>query len=264
MIHRTEQRPILSRKHERCGNHSYPLSQTVHQMKRLSLLLVLLAPLASAQTFNGTLADGDPVREGGAYYDEYTFQVAENELVTVRMTGIDFDTYLTVKPPSGGDPFVNDDFDGVSISQVDFLAREGGIYTVQASGYSAGLTGDYEVVVTSSGVADVQTMEGRLVPGDEQALKGEYFDEFDVQGDSNGRISFELLSYGFDGFLVVQSPSGRMYRNDDAMGSAYMGGHTRLSRIEATSDENGMWTVYVTSLSEGEVGAYDLRIIRSD
>ena len=107
-------------------------------------------------------------------------------------------------------------------------------------------------------------MEGRLVPGDEQALKGELYDEYVVQGDQRGQIWFELLSYGFDGFLVVRSPSEQMFRNDDASGMAYSGSGIRVSHIESMPNEPGIWTVYATSLSAGEMGAYDLRVIRTD
>ncbi len=229
----------------------------------LTVALLLLAPGAFAQTFSGVLENGDAIRDDGAYYDEYTFQAAENQQVTVRMTGVDFDTYLFVIPPSGGEPYANDDFEGVSISQVDFIAREGGMFTVQAAGYSSGLTGAYDVDVTLGGIADVETIEGRLVPGDQQALKGEYFDEHRIQGSRNGQVTFELLSFGFDGFLVVQSPSGAIYRNDDAMGSSY-GVGPRTARVGPFEDEPGQWTVSVTSVSLDEMGAYDLRMIRND
>ena len=233
-------------------------------MKWLPLLALAITPIASAQTFNGTLDNNDRTREGGEYYDEFTFQAGENQMVTVRMTGVDFDTYLLVIPPSDGEPYANDDFEGVSVSQVDFLAREGGTYTIQASAYTSGLTGAYDVLVTLGGIATVETMEGRLVPGDEQALKGEFFDEHTIQGGRSGKISFELLPYGFDGFLVVRSPSGQMFRNVDAMGMSYAGSGVMPSRIKPMPNEPGIWTVYATSLSAGEMGAYDLRVIRTD
>ena len=220
--------------------------------------------MTAAQTYGGTLDNNDLTREGGAYYDEFTFQASANEMVKVRMTGIDFDTYLLVLPPSSDEPFTNDDFEGVSVSQVEFLAREQGTYTIQASAYTSGLTGPYDVQITLGPIANVETIEGRLVPRDEQAIKGEYYDEHSAQGGRGGQISFELLSYGFDGFLVVRSPSGQMFRNDDAMGASFDGTGARMSRIEPMANESGMWTVYATSLSAGEVGAYDLRIIRTD
>jgi len=232
-------------------------------MKWIPLLVLVIASAASAQTFHGTLESSDRTRENGEYYDEFTFQVAENEMVKVRMTGVDFDTYLLVVPPSGGQPYTNDDFEGVSVSQVEFMARASGMYTIQASAYTSGLNGAYDVVVTLGPIGEVETIEGRLVPSDEQAIKGEYYDEHTVQGHRDGQVSFELLPYGFDGFLVVRNPSGRTFRNDDASG---MSGNNGImpSRIEPMTNERGIWTVYVTSLSAGEMGAYDLRIITTD
>lgn len=231
-------------------------------MKFFLLLFVVFAPSTFAQTYSGSLEETDPIRENGVYYDEHSFQAAENQMVTVRMTGEGFDTYLYVYPPSDQEPYANDDYEGVSISQVEFIARETGMYRIHAAGYSAGLTGDYEIQITLGDIADVETIEGRLVPGDEQALKGEFFDEHTVQGLRNGQITFELISYGFDGFLVVRSPSSEMYRNDDAMDMSHNGPMT--SRIGPLDQAQGQWTVYVTSLSANEMGAYDLRMIRTD
>ncbi len=233
-------------------------------MKWLPLLALAITSIASSQTFHGTLDNTDRTREGGAYYDEFTFQAGANEMVKVRMTGVGFDTYLLVIPPSDGEPYVNDDFEGVSVSQVEFLARESGMYTIQASAYTSGLSGTYDVTITLGPVAEVEIIEGRLVPGDEEAIKGEYYDEHIIQGGRDGQISFELLSYGFDGFLVVRSPSGHLFRNDDATGFSYMSTGMRISRIEPMANESGVWTVYATSLSAGEVGAYDLRVIKTD
>ena len=214
-------------------------------MKWLPLLALVAAPIASAQTFHGTLDNNDLIREGGAYYDEFRFQASENELVKVRMTGIDFDTYLLVVPPSGSEPYANDDFEGVSVSQVEFIARESGTYTIQASAYTSGLTGVYDVVVTLGPMANVETIEGRLVPSDEQAIKGEYYDEHSIQGGRDGEVSFELLPYGFDGFLVVRSPSGQTFRNDDASGMSGSNGIMPCSCAFSRSISRAMrWLVW--------------------
>ena len=72
----------------------------MYPMKWIPLLALLVAPLASAQIFSGTLDNNDPIRDNGTYFDEYAFQAQENQRITVRMTGIDFDTYLIVQPPN--------------------------------------------------------------------------------------------------------------------------------------------------------------------
>ena len=68
-----------------------------------------------------------------------------------------------------------------------------------------------------------------------------------------GQVIVELLSLGFDGYLVVTGPSGEVHRNDDA-------GSTQLSRIGPLTG-TGKWRIDVTSNSAGETGAYDLRFI---
>jgi hypothetical protein len=80
-------------------------------------------------------------------------------------------------------------------------------------------------------------------------------DTHTFEGEAGTRYLIELTSLGFDGFLAVEPPAGDMLRNDDA-------GSTRLSRVGPTAaPKTGTWTVYVTTLGEDEVGAYDLRII---
>ena len=52
----------------------------------------------------------------------------------------------------------------------------------------------------------------------------------------------------------MSAPSGQQWRNDDA-------GSTSLSRVENIVGAPGNWTVDVTTVGPGQVGAYDLRVI---
>lgn len=222
-------------------------------MKVLLIALLLFAPGLQAQVHTGTLEASDPLLDGSRHYDSYPITVEMQQQVTVRMTSQEFDTYLIVRGPDGAE-FINDDFESMSVSQVDFVAPAAGEWTVMASGFGTDALGSYELEITLGGVGQIETIAGRLDPSDPMALKGEYYDEHSIEVGDDGEFVLELEAYGFDGYLVAESPSGERWRNDDA-------DRVSLSRIGPLSGM-GTWTVYVTTSFEEQVGAYDLRIIR--
>jgi hypothetical protein len=218
-----------------------------------ALLIGCVAP-AAAQSYTGALEPGDATREFGELYDAYSFEAQEGQQVTVRLEGEpDLDTYLIVRAPSGQE-WTNDDFEGNNVSQVSFVAGEGGTWDVWATAYNSEQRGAYTLDITPGGIAEVTTVSGRLDPSDPQSVKGEHYDTHTIDAPASGTFSVELVSYGFDGFLHVASPGGQHWRNDDA-------GSTTLSRVENLQGAPGEWTVDVTSVSAGEVGAYDLRVL---
>ncbi len=224
---------------------------------KLLILVGLIAGFATplaAQTFSGTLAPGDATRDFGELYDAYNFDAKNGQQVTVRLEGDpELDTYLIVRSPSGTE-WTNDDFEGSNISQVSLVAGEAGAWSVWASAYNSEQRGAYTLVITPGGIATVTTLQGRLDPSDQQTIKGEFYDTLPIDAPDRGSFAVELLSYGFDGFLRVTAPNGQQWRNDDA-------GSTSLARLENLVGAPGDWTVDVTTVGAGEVGAYDVRVL---
>jgi len=219
--------------------------------------LLLVNPVV-AQEYSGTLTEDAPTRDNGANYDEYTFEAESDEEVTVRLEAPteDFDTYLIVEAPNG-ETYENDDFEGLYVSQVTFTAPVNGEYAIWASSYSSGGTGDYTVTVDRTRYEVIEEVSGRLDPEDEQSIKGEYFDSLTMDV-PNGPFIVELRALGFDGYLRVMSPDGESWRNDDYGPSE---DSYRLSRVEDLEGDGGEWQIDVTSYSESETGAYDVRIL---
>lgn len=218
----------------------------------LTTLLLCAAPLA-AQTYTGTLGPGSAQRPENTPYDPYEVPLVEGQKVSVRLNSDAFDTYLIVSGP-GEARYENDDNGSTSESLVEFVALVAGTYTVWASAYDATGEGIYTLVVTPGAVAQVETVEGRLDPNDPMLPKGEHADTIERAITVNAPFDLELVSYGFDGYLAVQSPSGVWYRNDDA-------GDTMHSRIADLAPEAGTWRIIVTSAGAEAFGAYDLRIL---
>lgn len=234
------------------GLHFPPVSQTPVLKLAWCGSILLIAATAHAQIFNGHLESSDTARPDGAWYDAYSFEAADAQHVLIRMEAPDFDSFLIVRSPSGIET-VNDDFESSNVSQLDFFAADGGTWTVWASAYSGGLGGAYSLEITLGGIGTIETLTGRLDPTDAVALKGEYFDTHLVHVESPASFAVELISYGFDGYLVVTSPAGEVWRNDDAQSQT-------LSRVGPVQGP-GTWRVDVTSAGPDQVGAYDVKII---
>ena len=223
--------------------------------RSLSLLLALAAvPATQAQVERGALGAGDLQRENGTYYDAFPVVLDADQELSVHLTSDQFDTYLVVRFPDGR-TLENDDFGGTSTSRIAFVPRQAGTYQVWATAYAEG-EGAYVLDIVRGRKAEVLTLSGRLDPQDEASVKGEYVDTMPFEFPAEGPAMVELQALGFDGYLRVTSPSGQVWRNDDAPG-----GDVTRSEIGPLLYEPGTWTADVTSAGEGEVGAYDLRVL---
>lgn len=96
--------------------------------------------------------------------------------------------------------------------------------------------------------------QGRLARGDDTLDTGEFVDSYTFQGTPNQRVTIDLSSEDFDGYLVLIPPKGEQLENDDAEDDS---GH---SVIETDLQQRGTYRVLVTSFEEGETGRYELRI----
>lgn len=224
----------------------------------LSALALLSASTAFGQvtTENGSLSSDDLKRENTYFYDVHTVEVKKPRIIKIALNSDEFDTYLIVKTPSGTE-MANDDSEG-SNSYLEVFAEEPGTYTIWASTYNEGAEGNYELVINKSGTIEIERTEGRIDPRDEQLPKGEYVDTYTRSIDVDKMFSVRLKCYGFDGYLVVTSPSGQIWRNDDE------GDDYHVSLVSDLTPENGEWKIQVTTVEEGEVGAYDLEIITEE
>lgn len=224
-----------------------------HLLTTTALAAVPVLMTAQTEEINGTLESGDLMREGQELYDVHTLEIDGPRMMKVTLTSDEIDTYLVVKTPYGTEES-NDDWEG-SNSHVEFLAEEEGTYTIWASSYDADSQGSYTLSIDAEQEVSVERKEGRLDPRDEQLPKGEYVDTYKQSIDAGGPFSIRMKSYGFDGYLVVVSPSGETFRNDD------YDSDVSVSMLTGLSPEKGEWTIHCTTLDIEEVGAYDLEII---
>jgi hypothetical protein len=231
--------------------------------------LSISRPMATAPELriqeNGTLAQGDATRQSGAFADSYTFDGSPGRRAVIDLNSTDFDTYLVLTSPSGA-VIENDDFDSLSHSRIDSELGESGTYTVDVTSYSADETGAYRLTIDRSQaittvqqanrdpieLAFGQTANGSLAANDLETEPGKYSDNYYFVGQAGQNVRVELNSTNFDTYLIVRSPSGQQYDNDDFESSL------SRSRIDLALNESGRYQVIATSYGTGMTGAYQL------
>ena len=104
------------------------------------------------------------------------------------------------------------------------------------------------------GATSLSAQNGSLHGSDPTLPSGEYYDVHTFDGEIGDVVSIRLDSDEFDAYLILRSPSGRETENDDRTAE------TDNAGIEEELDENGRWTVIVTSYEPGETGEYQLEM----
>ncbi len=95
---------------------------------------------------------------------------------------------------------------------------------------------------------------GRLEKGDVTLKSGEFADAYEFDGARGYRAVIDLRSSEFDPYLLVRTPSGQQFDNDD-----YEGDSTH-SRLAIDLEETGTYLVTVTSYAKREKGGYTVAI----
>lgn len=208
----------------------------------------------------GVLEFGDEVYgETGEYLDSYFFEGSANQTTVFDLRSTDFDTYLRVIAPNG-EEFENDDFEGnTSWSQLSLDMSVNGSYELMVTSYSSGETGSYTLEINTEDEVEGEVSldeVGRLEAGDEFRATGEFTDNYEIVALPGQFLRIALESDDFDTYLIVQSPSGEFFEDDDSLG-----GSNSLLEIEAA--EFGTYDIQATSYFEGESGDYALQVVSS-
>lgn len=234
---------------------------------------------ATSLNESGTLQSGDETLGSGEYIDSYTFEGLPGERVDIELTSSDFDTYLILVTPSY-EQIENDDADGsTSRSFIQADLTEAGMYRVVVTSYAPGEQGAYRLTMNPAGAAAGnapasggsppvasrdsmeltlgQTTRGGLSPNDALLVEGEYHDIYVFDANAGEDIEVDLQSSQFDTYLVVESPSGQTFENDDFNGSIAQ------SIVRLTARETGRYRVMVTSYAAQETGNYELLVTTS-
>lgn len=108
----------------------------------------------------------------------------------------------------------------------------------------------------AAGVAGAQAQStvrtGSLGAGDTTLDSGESYDEYALDAAAGQEVIAILATLDFDAYLILISPSGEQFENDDH------GDSPGISLVRTIADESGSWRVRVTSYEAGESGEYAL------
>jgi len=102
------------------------------------------------ETVSGTLASGDCQLGDGSYADRWLLVLASTTAVQIDMTSNDFDTYLILSDDADY-VIAQDDDGGTGLNSRIQITLSAGAYGVWANSYAAGMTGTYQVSVSTGG-----------------------------------------------------------------------------------------------------------------
>lgn len=237
--------------------------------------LLMAAPLAAqtrigaGETVTGTLEEGDRRMEDGAFYDSYVIRGRPGELLVVRMTSNDFDTYLHWGYEDGGqwvDEDANDDSGEGTNSRLAVRIPQDGGFELRAAAFDQGEEGEYELRVmaltepSASRIGIGQTVEGRL---DESDYEGAYGveDHYLITGEPGTLLTIFLRSDEIDTYVEF----GRWTDGGlEVTGSDDDGGGDTNSELVTRFGQDGEHRVVVRAFSGEELGGYTLRVEAGD
>ena len=148
--------------------------------------------LAVGRQVSGSLATNDETIPTGEFFDAYTFQGTRGQRVSFDMTSSEFDTYLALLFPGGGQEANDDATEGNTNSRLTVTLPADGTYQLVATSYQEGETGQYalsmnadtrvaaavdprrgssRVFALSVGVSDYGGRAGNLSMTDQDATK---------------------------------------------------------------------------------------------
>lgn len=208
----------------------------------------------------GVLESGDEVLgETGEYLDSYFFEGTANQTAVFDLRSAEFDTYLIILGPDG-EQFENDDYEGdMSRSLVSTVLESNGTYEVMVTSYDVGETGSYTLEINTEDELDATINldeVGQLQTDDEILASGEYMDSYEFSALPGQMVTVSLVSDDFDAYLILQSPSGEIFEDDDSLGSG------TDSLVEFEASEFGTYEIWVTSYATEETGAYTLQVLQ--
>ena len=99
-----------------------------------------------------------------------------------------------------------------------------------------------------------QRLDNQLASSDETLRSGEYVDTWVLYASAGQQITVEVASSEFDPYIILKSPSGQQFENDDWNGSR------SIARIVHDDAEEGQWEILATSYRSGVTGAYSVTL----
>jgi hypothetical protein len=184
--------------------------------------------------------------------------------------GSNSDTTLVVNLPDGS--WLCDDDSGEGFNpMLEITDAASGVYDIWVGSYNedgvfpaamlyiSELDGFYSMTLDPDENTHLENLAGNIYEGalnssDTLEDNGSYSDSYSFDGTSGNVAIIDLRSADFDSYLRLLTPGGKVFINDDYSGD------TSRSLISHTLEEDGTYTVVVTSFFAKETGDYALGI----
>ena len=229
--------------------------------------------LSGDGTVSGEWAAGcDSAVDDRGHARYYSFTLAQQSDVTITLESTDADTYLYLRDGdarSGAFLYENDDDGGTTKSTIqETLAA--GTYTIEATTYGTGETGDFTLTVSGLGgtAPDPGTGCGQTITAD-GTVSGTWAAGCDseVSGRGHARYYTFTLAQQSDVTITLESTDADTYlylRAGDARSGAFLyendddGGTTKSTIDESLAA--GTYTIEATTYGTGETGDFTLTV----
>lgn len=210
----------------------------------------------------GEIVPGDSIfgnLESG-YWHGWDFVINEDTDVTFSLQSDDFDAFLELFGPNG---FLDSDDDGMGGTNaliLEYLIDVPGTYTIYASGYESGASGDYVLEYSISGDVTLEYQRGSEAQleynsGGEGNLESGYYDAWLFTGSADDVVSIAVTSDDIDPYIELYGPEDNLLIMNDDDGTSFN------SLIDGfVLPEDGTYEVVVTGIDFTSEGMYTISI----
>lgn len=194
-------------------------------------------PAGSVLTYNQTIS---AIFDSSRSEDQYTFEGAQGDIITLSMRSADFDTFLMLYGPDGGQLRFNDN--AIPPTDSGLFAYElpaTGRYLIIATsrdaaetGGSSRVSGTYSLTLTAARPAQ----DGTIAPG--ETIVGELSlvsqrAQYTFNGRSGDVVTIDQRSDAFDSVVMLFNSDGTQLAQDDDGGG---GLNSRITRFRLPAD----------------------------
>lgn len=148
----------------------------------------------------------------------------------------------------------DDDMEDMDMGDMDMDSRNKGGAASRAGMFDASYSMAVGDMPGTRGGGMGGTLTGTL-SGDDLVLDdGSYVDVYGVNLNAGDQITVDLNATAFDPYLVILTPDGQGFENDDWEGSR------THSRIAMSAAQAGPYAILVTSYAPGSTGGYEVAV----
>ena len=207
-------------------------------------------------------AESSILPSDGSFFDAYTFDGQAGQRIVIEMDSAEFNTYLILLEPDGGNLAQDDDGGGSGNARLITTLPRSGRYTVLANSRLAGETGQYRISVseleqTPNASAETILQErGTLGPNSQVWPEdNSLFLEYQFYGTQGQTVTITMESSEFDTYLMLFDESWQILaQNNDTSPQ------NTDSILVLTLPYTGTYRVIANALDDRGRGRFELTV----